>query len=57
MHLNSVHDHGKDKPVDCATCCSIVICGVITNDMSDYINVFVRIAHIICNHPLYKWIL
>jgi len=23
---------------------------VITNDVSDYINVLVRIAHIICNH-------
>jgi len=26
---------------------------VITNDVSDYGNLFVRIAHIICNHPLY----
>jgi len=26
--------------------------GVITNDVSDYINLLVRIAHIICNHPL-----
>jgi hypothetical protein len=26
--------------------------GVITNEMSDYINVLVRIAHIICNYPL-----
>jgi hypothetical protein len=25
--------------------------GVITNVMSDYINLLVRIAHIICNHP------
>jgi hypothetical protein len=25
--------------------------GVITNDVSDYINLLVRIAHIICNHP------
>jgi hypothetical protein len=25
--------------------------GVITNDESDYINLLVRIAHIICNHP------
>jgi len=25
---------------------------VITNDVSDYINLLVRIAHIICNHPL-----
>jgi hypothetical protein len=24
---------------------------VITNDVSDYINLLVRIAHIICNHP------
>jgi hypothetical protein len=28
---------------------------VITNDVSDYINLLVRIAHIICNHPLYAW--
>jgi hypothetical protein len=27
---------------------------VITKDVSDYINLLVRIAHIICNHPLYK---
>jgi len=26
--------------------------GVITNDVSDYISLLVRIAHIICNHPL-----
>jgi hypothetical protein len=26
---------------------------VITNDMSDYINLLVRIAHIVCNHSLY----
>jgi hypothetical protein len=25
---------------------------VITNDVSDYINVLVRIVHIICYHPL-----
>jgi hypothetical protein len=25
--------------------------GAITNDVSDYINLSVRIAHIICNHP------
>jgi hypothetical protein len=24
--------------------------GVITNNVSDYINLLVRIAHIICNH-------
>jgi hypothetical protein len=24
--------------------------GVITNDVSDYIDILVRIAHIICNH-------
>jgi hypothetical protein len=24
---------------------------MITNDVSDYIYLFVRIAHIICNHP------
>jgi hypothetical protein len=26
---------------------------VITNDVSDYIDLFVRIAHSICNQPLY----
>jgi len=26
---------------------------VITNDVSDYINLLIRIAHIIFNHPLY----
>jgi len=25
---------------------------LITNDVSDYINVLVRIAHIICNYPI-----
>jgi len=25
---------------------------VITNDVSDYINLLVRSPHIICNHPL-----
>jgi hypothetical protein len=30
------------------------IYGMITNDVSDYINLLVRIAHIICNHPLYR---
>jgi len=29
---------------------SRVIYGVITNDVSDYVNLLVRIAHIICNH-------
>jgi hypothetical protein len=24
---------------------------IITSDVSDYINLLVRIAHIICNHP------
>jgi hypothetical protein len=27
---------------------------MITNDVSDYINLLVRIAHIICNHPYYS---
>jgi hypothetical protein len=27
--------------------------GVITNDVSDYINLLARIAHIICNHPMF----
>jgi len=27
---------------------------VITNDDSDYISLLVRIAHVICNHPLFK---
>jgi len=26
---------------------------MIINDVSDYINLFVRIAHIICNHSVY----
>jgi len=26
--------------------------GVITNDVNNYINLLVRIAHIICNHPI-----
>jgi len=30
---------------------STTLCGMITNDVSDYINLLVRIAHIICNHP------
>jgi hypothetical protein len=30
---------------------------VITNDVSDYINLLVRIAHIICNHSLYSNVL
>jgi hypothetical protein len=25
---------------------------IITNDVSDYINLLVRIAHIICNYPI-----
>jgi len=29
--------------------------GVITNDVNDYTNLLVRIASIICNHPLYVW--
>jgi hypothetical protein len=28
---------------------------VITNDVSDYIRLLVRIAHIICNHTLYSY--
>jgi putative NADPH-quinone reductase len=28
---------------------------LITNDVSDYINLLVRIAHIICNHPTYTF--
>jgi len=31
--------------------------GVIANDVSYYINLLVRIAHIICNHLLYKTLL
>jgi len=27
---------------------------MITNDVIDYIGLFVRIAHIICNHPIYQ---
>jgi hypothetical protein len=29
-----------------------IIYDVITNDVSDYISLLLRIAHIICNHPL-----
>jgi hypothetical protein len=36
--------------------CMLHIYGLITNDVSDYINLLVRIAHIICNHPLYNYI-
>jgi len=32
-------------------CTSAQMYGVITNDVSDYINLLVRITHIICNHP------
>jgi len=32
----------------------LVKCWVITNDVSDYINLLVRIAPIICNQPLYS---
>jgi len=32
-----------------------LIYGVITIDVSNYINLLVRIAHIICNHPLHIW--
>jgi len=28
---------------------------MITNDVSDYINLLVRIAHIICSHSLYGY--
>jgi hypothetical protein len=27
---------------------------VITNDVSNYINLLVRLAHIICNHPIFQ---
>jgi hypothetical protein len=29
------------------------IIGVIANDVNDHINLLVRIAHIICKHPLF----
>jgi len=29
------------------------IWGMITNDVSEYVNLLVRIAHIICNHSLF----
>jgi hypothetical protein len=29
---------------------------LITNDVSDYINVLVRIVHIICNHSLFGYL-
>jgi hypothetical protein len=31
--------------------------GVITNDVSDYINLLVTIARIVCNHTLYSAVL
>jgi hypothetical protein len=31
----------------------ILLYKVVTNDVSDYINLLVRIAHIICNHSLF----
>jgi len=30
---------------------------MITNDVSDYKNLLVRIVHIICNDPLVQWLL
>jgi len=30
-----------------------LVYGVITNDVSYYMNLLVRIAHIICNHSVY----
>jgi hypothetical protein len=37
--------------------CMYVLYEIITNYVSDYINLLVKIAHIICNHPLYKFFL
>jgi len=34
--------------------CQYTSYGVITNDVSDYINVLLRTAHIICNHLLFR---
>jgi hypothetical protein len=31
----------------------VVLYRVITNDVSDYINLLVRIAYIICNHSIF----
>jgi len=31
----------------------LIMYGMITNDVSDYINLLVRLSHIICNHPLF----
>jgi hypothetical protein len=33
---------------------TLVVYGMITNDVSDYINLLARIAHIICNHPILR---
>jgi len=30
------------------------IYGVVTNDVSGYVNLFVRITHIICNHHILR---
>jgi len=32
----------------------LALYGVIANDVSDYINLLVWIAHIICNHTLFR---
>jgi hypothetical protein len=35
----------------------VTLYGMITNDVSDCINLLIRIAQIICNHPLYLLII
>jgi len=40
----------SDNPVS-FLCLVTPIYRVITNDVSDYINLLVRIVHITCNHP------
>jgi hypothetical protein len=37
-------------------CTKNIVIGVITNDVSDYIHLFVSINHIICYHPLFIYI-
>jgi len=52
LFTNRWTPHPGELPVMCSTSRTITYhtaYGVITNDVRDYINVLVRIAHIICN--------
>jgi hypothetical protein len=44
---------GKTSSCMHAQCGRLLNYTTIINDMSDYINLFLRIAHIICNHSVY----